>query len=92
MPGVSITVAQPDGWTIAVEPGTKAIWLFAPAGHYAYPSVVRREIKQRDGNVFVEMVALCQAEKEPCDTLIREFQLLNQRMSESIRSRKSSQK
>jgi hypothetical protein len=88
---VSITVTQPDGWTIAVEPATKAIWSFAPAGHYAYPAVVRREIKQRGSDVYVEMVALCQAEKVPCDNLIREFQLLNQRMSESVRSRQSGQ-
>jgi hypothetical protein len=87
MPGASVTVTQPDGWTIAVEPGTKAMWSFTPAGHYANPAVVRREIKQRDGGIYVEMVALCQAEKEPCDRLIREFQELNQRMSEAIRNR-----
>ena len=86
-PGVSVTVTQPDGWTIAVEPATKAIWSFTPASHYAYPAVVRREVKERDGGVYVEMVALCQAEKAPCDKLIREFQLLNQRMSESMRNR-----
>ena len=90
-PGVSVTVTQPDGWTIAVEPTTKAIWSFTPANHYAYPAVVRREIKERDGGVYVEMVALCQAEKVPCDKLIREFQLLNQRMSESIRNRQPAQ-
>jgi hypothetical protein len=87
LPGISINVTQPDGWTIAVERDTKAMWSFTPASHYAYPAVVRREIKQLDGNVYVEMVALCQAEKAPCDKLIREFQALNQRMSESIRSR-----
>jgi hypothetical protein len=89
MPGVSIT--QPDGWTIAVEPGTKAIWSFTPAGHYAYPAVVRREVKQRDGNVYVDTVALCQAEKAACDRLIRDFERLNQRMSESMRSRQPGQ-
>jgi hypothetical protein len=86
-PGVSITVTQPDGWTTAVEPATKAVWSFTPVGHYAYPAVVRREVKQRDGGTYVETVALCQAEKIPCDNLIREFQLLNQRMSESMRNR-----
>ena len=90
-PGVSITVTQPDGWTIAVEPAAKAIWSFTPASHYAYPAVVRREVKERDGGVYVEMVALCQAKKVPCDKLIREFQLLNQRLSESMRNRQSSQ-
>ena len=53
--------------------------------------MVRREVKQRDGNVYVDMVALCQAEKAACDRLIRDFQRLNQRMSESIRSRQPGQ-
>ena len=84
-PGVSVNITKPDAWTIVMEPSTKAIWSFTPEGHYAYPSVVRREVKQREaGDVYLEMVALCQAEKEPCDRLIREFQQLNERMRASI--------
>jgi hypothetical protein len=80
-PGVSVTTTKPDGWIIATEPTTKALWSFTPEGHYAYPAVVRREVKQREGGeVYVEMIALCQAAKEPCDRLIREFQELNDRI------------
>lgn len=86
-PGVSIS--KPDGWVIITEPAPAfAIWSFTPEGHYAYPAVVRRAIKQEPtGAVSVDMTALCQAEKDPCDRLIREFQQLNERMREQVRSR-----
>ena len=84
-PGVSVTTTQPDGWIIATETSTNAVWSFTPPGHYAYPAVVRREVKQRDGGeVYIDMVALCQAAKEPCDRLIREFQELNEQMRANI--------
>lgn len=84
-PGVSVTTTKPDGWIIATEPTTKALWSFAPEGHYAYPAVVRREVKEREGGeVYIEMVALCQAAKEPCDRLIREFQELNERLRANL--------
>jgi len=84
-PGVAVTTTKPDGWIIATEGSTKAVWSFAPDGHYAYPAVVRREVKQRDGGeVYIEMVALCEAAKEPCDRLVREFQELNEQMRANI--------
>lgn len=88
-PGVNVTVTQPDGWIIVNDAApSNAIWSFTPTTHYAYPAVVRRAIKrQPNGNVGVEMVALCQAEKQACDRLIREFQQLNEQMRENIRAR-----
>lgn len=88
-PGVSINITKPDGWVIINEPNpTFAVWSFTPEGHYAHPAVVRRIIQQRpNGEVYVEMAALCQATKEPCDKLIREFQQLNERMREQVRAR-----
>ena len=88
-PGVSVNVTKPDGWVIVNEPAPAfAVWSFTPEGHYAHPAVVRRAIKQdANGAVSVEMTALCQAEKEPCDKLIREFQQLNERMRQQVGSR-----
>ena len=87
-PGVEINVTKPDGWTIITERDPYTMWSFAPEGHYAYPAVVRRVLKQDDRGVFIEMSALCQAEKAPCDRLIRDFQQLNERIRESFRNRK----
>jgi len=84
-PGVSITTTKPDGWIIATETNSKAVWSFAPDGHYAYPAVVRRDVKQHDGGeVYIDMVVVCQAAKEPCDRLVREVQELNEQMRANI--------
>ena len=88
-PGVNVSTTKPDGWVIITEPAPAfAVWSFTPEAHYAHPAVVRRVTKQDPtGGVGVEMTALCQAEKEPCDRLIREFQQLNERMREQVRAR-----
>jgi hypothetical protein len=91
-PGARINVTKPDGWVI-VEEGQDVIWSFVPAGHYAYPAVVRRALVIRPGgNLSVEMRALCEAQKDPCDKLIREFEELNERMRRSLQQRAGSTK
>jgi hypothetical protein len=86
-PGVQVNVTQPDGWTIVNDPSPVfSVWSFTPQSHPAHPAVVRRSMKQdKTGKVYVEMVALCQAEKEPCDQLVRNFQLLNEQIRENVR-------
>jgi hypothetical protein len=84
-PGAIVEVTGPERWTIVTLPAPEyAIWSFTPEGHYAHPAVVRRTVKQANGMVYVEMSALCQAAKEPCDRLMREFQQLNQRMRDEV--------
>jgi len=65
-----------------------AIWSFTPEGHYAYPAVVKRELKQNaQGGAFIEMTALCEATKDACDRLIGEFQKLNGQAKEDVQKR-----
>ena len=85
-PGVQIQITKPDAWTIANEPGDVQ-WSFTPSTHNAYPAVVRRAIKMKpDGGIFIEMSALCQAEKAACDKLMADFKELNERIGQSVRS------
>jgi hypothetical protein len=86
--GVSVSVTKPDRWTIITEPApVNAVWSFAPDGHYAYPAVVRRAVvRDSTGHVSMEMTALCEAAKEPCDRLMREFQQLNDRVRQRVQS------
>ena len=87
-PGVSITVTKPDGWIIANDSSSHAVWSFTPEVHYAHPSVVKREIVQdASGGISVNMTALCQAQKEPCDRLIAEFQELNSRIRKNVQEK-----
>jgi len=84
-PTVTFTVTKPDGWFIANDTSPFTVWSFTPEGHYAYPAVVKREVKQNaQGGVFIEMTALCQAEKEPCDRLIQEFLHLNNKIRKNV--------
>jgi hypothetical protein len=86
MPGIDITTTKPDGWTIASDSKNNVQWSFTPSQHYAYPAVVKRAVKQRpDGNIYIEMTALCEADKASCDKLIEEFKALNERIGQNVR-------
>ena len=86
-PGVQVEITKPDAWTIISEPGNVQ-WSFSPSTHGAYPAVVRRALKVNpDGDLYIEMTALCQAEKMACDKLIEEFKQLNERIRQSVRAR-----
>ncbi len=60
--GNGTVVTHSDGWTIINEPLASAQWSFVPAGHYAYPAVVRRVIKRGpSGTASVQTSNLCEA-------------------------------
>jgi len=85
-PGVEFTTQ--GGWTIASEKGdsTFVIWSFAPEGYPAYPAAVKRSLVQRDGSLWIEMNVQCEASKDACDNLVRQFQELNARLRESAKA------
>ena len=82
-PGVQVT-EQPDGWIVVID--GRAVWSFPPDGHAAYPSAVRREAVERDGQVFIDMSVHCEAEKVPCDQLVREFTKMNEEVGKQARN------
>ena len=84
-PGV--TFANNAGWTIANDTDG-SIWSFAPANHYAHPSVGQRMLVQSGGGFYVQTRILCQADKPACDRLRDDYQLLDKRMTEALRAGK----
>src|SRR5262249_31728205 len=56
-----------------------------PVGHPAHPSAVKRSIVSRGGATYIDMKVHCEASKSACDTLVADFQKLNDRMVDSIR-------
>ena len=67
-PGVTVTTRARDQWIIINEAEAKINWSFAPAGHYAYPAVVRREIKVNDeGKLVMQTRALCDSGVSACE-------------------------
>jgi hypothetical protein len=85
-PGV--TFSKNADWTVATDTDG-ALWSFTPSNHPAHPSVGRRRLlRHSDGGWFVETGILCQAEKAACDKLYADYQLLDRRMTEAIRTPK----
>ncbi|WP_426196788.1 DUF4019 domain-containing protein [Massilia sp. DWR3-1-1] len=84
-PGVSLS--RQGGWMIVDDKPANAIWSFTPPGHPAHPAVVKRTIVSKDGMVGIEMTALCQAAKGPCDALMEEFKGLNEQMRQAMRGK-----
>ncbi len=83
-PNVTFTTTKPDGWLIANEQSPFTVWSFTPQGHYADPAVVKRELKQNSGGVFIETSALCEADKSSCDRLLGEFQQMNSQVRQRV--------
>jgi hypothetical protein len=81
-PAVKFSVQ--NGWTVAVDDAERSIWSFPPQGHAAYPSAVRRQIREGKDGVTLDMAVQCEASKAACDDLVRTFQDLNTRMSTAL--------
>jgi hypothetical protein len=76
-----VTVSTVRDWTIIVDNTHKAVWSFAPPSSAAYPAVVKREVRSRpEGGSEIHMSVLCEATKEACDNLVREFDTMNKRI------------
>lgn len=86
--GNGTIVTHPDGWTIVNEPLASAQWSFTPAGHPAYPAVVRRVIRRGPGGaVSVETASLCEAGPADCTRLLADFEAMNDRITQAVKSR-----
>jgi hypothetical protein len=78
-------VLERDGWILVQDRESEksmTLWSFAPPAHAAYPSAVKRTVLERDGAVRIEMKVLCEAQKDACDQLVRQFQELTDRMTQ----------
>src|SRR5215831_1780765 len=82
-----VNISVQGGWTIVDDRAASTVWSFTPPNHPAHPAAVKRAVVSRDGKVFVDMTALCQASKAACDRLMAEFNELNERMAQSMRGR-----
>ena len=82
-----VQISDHGGWTVVNDRTDGAVWSFTPPGHPAYPAAVKRKVLERDGQAWIEMRALCQAEKPACDKLMEEFNALNQRTIAEVEQR-----
>lgn len=77
-----------EGWKIFKQKndGRYVLWSFTPAEHPAHPTVVRRTIAKVNGELNIDMDALCYSTPIFCDSLMEDFRQIN----ESIKQRESS--
>lgn len=84
----TVEIIPQQGWIIVKQrddaKGVLAIWSFTPPTHSAHPAVVRRNFVQTGDAVSIEMRVLCEAPKEACDQLVRDFQALNDQLKARV--------
>lgn len=83
-----------EGWEIVhVSAGpNEGVWTFAPSSHSSFPSVVKQQVVEREGALFVAMDALCGGEKPACDQYIAGFVKRNEQMSKEINEMRTREK
>jgi uncharacterized protein DUF4019 len=65
-----VTFRTQDGWLIAQDDEDRAVYLFTPREHPAYPTVIKRSVFNRDGSAHIGTDALCEAGEAVCDALM----------------------
>lgn len=80
-------LTEHEGWKVfnVKEKGVYVLWSFTPPDHPAHPTVVKRSILKKDGELFIDMAALCFSPRILCDSLLEDFKLIN----ENIKQRES---
>ena len=88
-PGAKLK-SNPEGWQIVdVAEGPNAgIWTFAPSTHPSFPSVVKRQVLERNGNLFLGMDVLCGGTKSACDQYVAEFTKMNEQMAKELNAKR----
>ena len=76
----SSKISQQDGWSIVslIENGNHVLWFFAPKENSAHPAVVKKTITVKDGSSETVILTLCEAPKQTCDDLIKQFKHINE--------------
>jgi hypothetical protein len=78
-------ISRDDGWIGLSDSRNQVIWAFAPAGHPAYPAVVKRAMIGSGDDVKIKTTAKCEGPKTACDELLREFQALDNNAGEYLK-------
>lgn len=82
-----------NGWyVIYVEKGiNEGIWHLTSQQHSAHPSAVRRLLKDKDGQLFIDMRILCGGEKTVCDQLADDSRKMNEQIASDVKAKQKKQ-
>jgi len=79
-----------EGWqTVHVSEGpNEGVWTFPPSSHSSFPSVVKRQVFEKEGHLLIGMDVVCGGTKPACDQLVVEFTALNEQLAKDINERR----
>jgi len=76
-----VSISTVRGWLIVTDDANRTVWSFAPDTYIAHPAVVKRSVYSSAGRgSVIHMSVLCEASKEACDQLVREFDAMDRRI------------
>mgnify|MGYP003574855616 CR=1 FL=1 len=80
--GPSVTQSEHEGWASFNQKvdGTCIIWSCTPEDHPVHPTALRREIVNKNAEVFISMAVLCHSRRFDCDQLIEQSQLIDENL------------
>lgn len=81
-PGSSVRLVS--GWTVVNQESKRALWSFPPETHPAFPSYAKRTPVEKDGSVYLSTEVVCEATKIVCDSFVRDFIELNQKVKQGM--------
>jgi hypothetical protein len=68
-----------NGWLILIDDASRTVWSFAPRGHAAYPTAVKRTTVAAKVGSTINTTILCESDKASCDTVVLQFEELTDR-------------
>ena len=77
-------ISEIQGWTMISDNENREMWSFPPKSHQAYPSVIRRAVVEKNGQIGIGTQVSCGAKKDACDSLMKDFIELNNQIRKDI--------
>jgi hypothetical protein len=79
-----------EGWTVVdvSEGPNRGVWTFPPQSHSTFPSVVRRQVLERDGSLYIGMGVMCGGAKLACDQFVAEFTKVNEQIAKKANEKR----
>lgn len=71
---------QDNDWVVLQDLQGQVFWSVTLPGNGWHPSIVRRQLREQQGEVSVDMQVRCGAAKDDCDRLVQVFQANNEHL------------
>lgn len=77
---------QDNDWVVLHDLQGQVFWSVTLPGNGWHPSIVRRQLREQQGEVRVDMQVRCGADKDDCDRLVQVFQASNENLRAAART------